>query len=299
MADEPGDATAVLTGEPAASPPESTPPPSSGGEPPASSEHWTTAIEAEDVRGWLQTKGYESLEAASRAHWQLEKLRGVPEDRLLTIPKDDADPEIWNKVWNRLGRPENADGYNLPVPEGDDGEFSKAASAWFHEAGLSKDQAQSLAAKWNEHQTQIIADHEAATAEADKKAMTDLRREWGNAFDQNTAIVDRAARTFGMAEEQLLGLKAAMGATGAMQFLYNVGSRLGEDVFTTGEGPEGFALTPEGAKARRAELLKDKDFQERWGKGESKARAEWSKVNQAIAAGNEPPVVPVVKKIHQ
>jgi hypothetical protein len=298
MADGSDGATATLTGEPAAPAAPASPgtPPAEGGGVPASQEHWTTAIQDEEVRGWLQTKGYESQEAAARAHRNLEKLRGVPEDRLLQLPKDD-DADAWGRVWDRLGRPETADGYNLPVPEGDDGAFAKKAAAWFHEAGVPKEAAQKLASQWNAYQAEVVSEHEMATTEADKQAMTELRRTWGNAFDQNTAIVDRAARTFGMSEDQILGLKAAMGAAGAMDFLYNVGMRLGEDTFTTGDGPDGFALTPEAAKARRAELLKDKDFQERWSKGEAKARREWSQISQAIASGNEPPTVPKTRKV--
>ena len=45
--------------------------------------------------------------------------------------------------------PESADKYELPVPEGDTGEFAKAVAPLFHQAGLSAAQAKALAEGWN------------------------------------------------------------------------------------------------------------------------------------------------------
>lgn len=101
--------------------------------------------------------------------------------------------------------PETADGYEIPVPEGEPPEFAKAVAPLFHKAGLSPDQAKALATGWNEMQAaERAADAErVAAAERESAALAerqqaDLKREWGDKFDANTELARRAIRS-GMA----------------------------------------------------------------------------------------------------
>ena len=84
----------------------------------------------------------------------------------LVMPGKDATPEQWGEFYKQVGRPDAPEGYELPVPEGDDGAFAKQASGWMHEAGLSKDQAAKLAVKWNE----LAATQQAAQTKAEADA---------------------------------------------------------------------------------------------------------------------------------
>lgn len=118
-----------------------------------------------------------------------------PEPFLKELPAAD-DKEGWAAVYAKMGRPESADGYELPVPEGDAGEFAKTTSQWMHEAGLSKQQAQALATHWNTHQAAQLEAQQAALAQQVEKDMTAMKQTWGADFDANSAIVRTAVNTF-------------------------------------------------------------------------------------------------------
>ena len=61
----------------------------------------------------------------------LEKLIGVPPERVIKLPGDKDPVESWNSVYDRLGRPKAAADYKIPLPEGDTGEFAKAIAPIF------------------------------------------------------------------------------------------------------------------------------------------------------------------------
>lgn len=119
----------------------------------------------------------------------------VAEPFLKELPAAD-DKEGWAAVYAKMGRPETAEGYELPVPEGDTGEFAKAASQWLYDAGLSKQQAQALIASYNAHGAAQMEAHQAAIAQQVEKDMTSMKQSWGADFDANSAIVRTAVNTF-------------------------------------------------------------------------------------------------------
>lgn len=132
--------------------------------------------------------------------------------------------------------PDSADGYTLPVPEGDDGAFAKTAAAWFHEAGIPPAQAEKLANKWNEFSA---AQQEAAKkAEADAEAQAEarfktedaeLRKEWGAKYDANIELGKRAFREFGFTEEILDAVESKVGPAQLFKIFAKIGQGLGED----------------------------------------------------------------------
>lgn len=132
--------------------------------------------------------------------------------------------------------PETADGYQLPVPEGDDGAFAKTAAAWFHEAGIPPAQAEKLAAKWNEFaasQQKVTADAEAAKeaqAEATYKEQdAALRKEWGDKYDANIELGKRAYREFGFDQDLVDAMEAKVGPAKLFKLFARLGQKIGED----------------------------------------------------------------------
>ena len=124
-----------------------------GGESAPVADGWVSSL-PESVRGVVLNKGWKAPEDAITSYANLEKLLGADKaGRGVVLPKDDAGADEWGQFWNRLGRPEAADQYNIPLPDGDDGGFAKQAATWFHEAGLTQRQAEGLAGKWNEFAT--------------------------------------------------------------------------------------------------------------------------------------------------
>lgn len=216
----------------------------------------------ETVKGWVQTKGFKDSETLALSALNLEKLHGVPKERLVKLPDKAEDKDGWNEVYQKMGRPATAKEYKLPAPEGSDPGFLETAAGMFHEAGLSQDQAQKVTGKWNDYvakvqKEQLDAHNLQFTKEADS-----LKKEWGAAYDDNYNAAKKAAAQFGLDANIIGKLESVAGMTGVIKFLHNVGLKLGEGQFVPGSGREGFRgnLTPANARSQREYLMSDPEF---------------------------------------
>lgn len=258
-----------------------------GGE--AAAFDWSKSGLDTDTLGYVQTKGFKDPAAVLGSYRNLEKLHGVPAEQLLKLPGADAKPEDWAGVYDKLGRPKTADMYDIPLPEGDTGEFAKIARDWFHESGLSVKQAKGVVEKWNAHVATTMKAQADATALAQTKAQSDLKAEWGDKFDANATLVDKAAEAFGMKKPEFDALKQAMGPAGAMKFLHNIAVKMGvDDTITTGGGkPAGFGrMSPEQAQAQILAKRNDLAFGKRFASGDADARREMNELHAAAYPGD-------------
>lgn len=223
---------------------------------------WDAVQLSPETKQLVADRKWENIDTALNSYRNLEKLTGVPADQIIKLPKDN-DPKAWDAVYNRLGRPETADKYTIPVPEGDKGEFAGVAKTWFHEAGVSQSAATKLAERWNGYMAEQAKQMEAVQTEKNQASVADLKQTWGAEYDKKAQVVDRAADSFGMNQDQLSALKQVLGPKGAMEFLYNIGSKVATEerqpvgMSQTGATAE---MTPEQAQAKIAELRHDKDF---------------------------------------
>lgn len=150
--------------------------------------------------------------------------------------------------------PDTAEGYELPLPEGADGEFAKTAAEWFKEEGIPKGQAQKLAEKWNEYaakyqQQQAEAEQAAAAqrAEQDKADQASLKKEWGDKYDANVELGRRAVRQFEVSADVLSAIEEKVGYAGLLKMFSKIGAGLGEDqaVGLSAKAASGGEKTPE------------------------------------------------------
>lgn len=255
-----------------------------GQQPAQADQPWYSTIQDESLRGFAELKGWKDPGAAIDSYRSLEKLRGVPENELMRLPKE-GDDDAWSQVYSRLGRPETPDAYELPVPDGDDGAFSKAAADWMHKAGLNKSQAQQLAQFNNEYMAEQVKAYNDQVAAQQDRELSELKSEWGMAFDQNTEVARRAAQQFGIDEESMTRLEDALGTKGMMQFLHNIGSKVGEHPFKGGGEDGSFKLSPAAAQERIKQLQGDADFRDRYFKGDVKAKEEMERLHKFAFPG--------------
>lgn len=234
-----------------------------GGTPPAAaSGNWYDSIQSEDLRGFAQNRGWQDVGQVVESFRNAEKLLGVPKDQLLRMPQGD-DAQAWDAFYEKIGRPAKPDGYKLPVPDGDTGEFAKVASNWFHKAGLNTKQAEGLATEWNAYMTQVLADQDAAQSAQSERELGDLRKEWGNAYDSRVELGRRAAREFGVEGETLTAMENAVGTAKLLKLFANIGEKFGESSFV--EGSQGgqnsmMTMTPTAAKAKYDELRRNPEW---------------------------------------
>jgi hypothetical protein len=236
-----------------------------------------------DSLGYVQSKGWKTVGDLVGSYRNAEKALGVPADQIIKLPKERTDATM-GEIYDKLGRPKDASGYTIKVPEqGGDPEFAKQAATWFHETGLNQGQVEKLTGKWNEHIASVMQTQQAQIAERDTAQIAEIKRDWGPQEQANLALVDRAAKAFGMGEEEVTALRQAMGPGKALKFLHSIGSKLGvDDTFVNGDGtPNGFGgMTPEQAKSQITELRKDNGFLQRFSNGDTEARKQMSHLHR-------------------
>jgi len=243
---------------------------------------WTSTFD-DSTRGVIQTKGWKSPADVVGSYTNLEKLLGADKaGRAIVPPKDDASPEDFAAFYNKLGRPETADGYKLPVPDGDPGEFAKTASTWFHEAGLNTKQAEALAGKWNEFQSTIAANQHEELAQKAEIDIQELKKTWGDKFEANSELARRAIREAGLSSEEAQSIERALGVKKAAEVFSKLGSQYAEAPMKGGEGDVGgkFGFTPADAKSKIANLQKDAGWTAKYLSGDVTARQEFDRLHK-------------------
>jgi len=175
------------------------------------------------------------------------------------LPGKDATPEQWAEFYKAVGAPDKAEAYELPVPDGQDGEFAKTAATWFKDAGLLPQQAKALAGKWNEFTAAQAAASEAAETQRlaaieskSKAEEASLKNEWGQSHDANMELARRAVRQFipqAKAGDVIAALEERMGYAETIKFMHSIGKGLGEH-----DAP-GLGGSPAAGKKSAAEIL--------------------------------------------
>ncbi len=248
---------------------------------PVSAPSWLSGAD-ETLVGYVQNKGWTEPTQVLDGYRNLEKLLGADKaNNAVIIPKGDADPKEWAAVYDRLGRPTGPDGYKVELPAGGDKGVHEASLAKFHELGLTKTQGETLANWYNGVVSEANQAQESQRVAAFQQEDQALRSEWGNAFTQNLAQAQAAARGLGLNGETIDKLSEAMGHKATMNLLQKIGTRLGEDSFVTPDNPQSFgnALTPGQAKAEIQSLMSDRDFTSKYLKGDSDAKARMARLH--------------------
>lgn len=155
---------------------------------------------------------------------------------LLSALPEEGDAEGWGNVWNKLGRPESAEGYELPVPEGDSGEFAGAASSKMFELGVSKKQAQGIAEWYNTQQALAIEQVHQQREQQATENIAAIRKEWGNNFDSNVAVANKAISAY-LTPEAIQALKeSGLGSNPHfVKAFHKIGQSLSEAKVINGE----------------------------------------------------------------
>jgi len=116
----------------------------------------------------------------------LDKNTGV------MLKPDLEDDEVMASVYEQLGRPKEAGGYEKPDVEGvkiDEGRFTRIAEA-AHKAGISKRQLKTVMGEVLAFDGEMVATNNAALEESTAK----LREEWGAGYDGKIKTITALAK---------------------------------------------------------------------------------------------------------
>lgn len=230
-----------------------------------------------EMVGYVQNKGWKSPAEMAEGYRNLEKLRGVPAERLLTLPAADADEATKAAFYERLGRPKEASGYDFKL--GEDANYDGAVKQVLHKAGLSTEQAKAVIAGYDGIVQGITKAQQEAQIARVQTEHQQLMAEWGQAAQQNLAMAQHGRDLLGLSNEDVDAIGAALGHKRTMQLLHGITARSGEADFVVGKtaGGKG-AMTPGQAQAQINAWRKDKDWSAKYLAGDATVRAEFKRV---------------------
>lgn len=244
------------------------------------------AAASADLVGVLQQHGWDKLTpveaalAATKSYQSAHSLVGAPPEQIVRLPKDANSPE-WGAVWTRLGRPNEAKGYDLSAVKFKDGTTLSEGEQVFiqntsHALNLPKGVGERLAAEMVKYRDGV-AEESTRTRAASLAAEKDtLAKNWGGNFNANMEVAKRAIRALGLGEKEagfVNLIEKEIGYAGVFEMFRNIGARLGEDAFVAGsqggadKGNLEGVMTREQAIAKRAELMKDAAWVKRYQEG--------------------------------
>ncbi len=138
----------------------------------------------EDIRGSNEIARYTDLESFVKGH---NELRGAYDGKIPTSESTDEERSAW---WDRQGRPETAEGYevtkpeNLPEGVGWSEDNLNLAKAVAHKAGLTQDQFKAFVDYDTQGKIDSVADAETAQKAYIAESTATLKKDWGGAYDQ-------------------------------------------------------------------------------------------------------------------
>jgi hypothetical protein len=249
-------------------------------------------VDADQVT-YLTNKGWHNKDVAtvaleaSRAHRELEKHIGVPANELIRLPKTPTAPE-WKDVYTKLGAPADPAAYKFDGIKMGDADLEPALQDFFRKTAtdlhLTVDGAKQLAAAVVK---QIGADVDASKADMTAKIAnekTALAKNWGANDAVNRVVAQNAAKALGVDAEVLNALESTMGYAKTMEMFRQIGEKIGEDKFVRGSARIGDSsiMTTDQASEKKAALLKDTAWTQRYMNGDVTAQKEMLALNTIL-----------------
>lgn len=240
---------------------------------------WIDSL-GDEAKGYIENKGWKEPGDLLNSYQNLEKLRGVPEDRLLRMPDDPNAEGAFDPIYDKLGRPEAPDKYTNVIgeslPEGTFGEITKTA----HMLGLSDGQLQGM--------QQVMGDLSAKLAESQEAESVAAFDQWKSANPDGFADAARVMAEVGMTEDGVAALLSG-DKTALYDFAAKIGAKTAEQPVVQGDGGKPFAMSATAAKSKINELMADKSFTDRYFSENPKLRQpaieEMSRLQEAAAKG--------------
>ena len=269
-----------------------TPTPAPPAPPPTPPSAWYEGKASPEMLGFWQNKNYNATDPATvaieatKAAMQAQAFVGIPADQLIKLPKDATDEAGWKGVYSRLGVPTEAKDYDLSTIKAADGKdldpaFADAMRAALHRGSVSKDRASEVVKQVVKFFSDRESSRSAETTAARAAERAQLLKDWGNNAEFNRLTAMQGAKRLGVTEEDVARFENTLGYNRTMEIFRKIGAGTAEDTFVEGKqgGP---VTTANGAAARKAELMADKAWADRYLAGGSAEKNEMAAINALI-----------------
>ena len=159
---------------------------------------WQDAL-PDDLKTNPLFRNYKTPDDAMKAHANLYKARGVPAERLLTVPDKPQDqaPDDWAPIHKALGVPDDPKDYQIelaPEAAADTPELAEILRELGGKAKFQPSQMTAVIETLNEL-GQKAAQAEAEALDAETRTVTEtLNKEWGAAAEGNRRAIGKLIR---------------------------------------------------------------------------------------------------------
>ena len=151
---------------------------------PTVAKSWKEAI-PEELRNDPNISKFTELEALAKSY--VNATRMIGQDKV-AVPNNNSTDDQWNEVYDKLGRPESPDKYQLdikseavPLDEGAIKSFAENA----HQLGLNNKQAQGILEFYKNSMEGSLQQNQVDMETAQANTEQELRKEWGRAYEDN------------------------------------------------------------------------------------------------------------------
>lgn len=249
-------------------------------------ESWYSNIKDDGLRGYAETKNFNSNEELLNAYKQLDDL-GIAERAGNTMLKPDYDnPESMNNFYKAIGRPDSPDAYKL-LPEGQQQTtFSKDISKVFFDAGLTSKQVEAITSSYNEMSNNLNIAQQKEFETNSASQMEELKKEWGSDYGRNVEMFRRGVKGLGATNEEFANIEKAIGTKRSVELFKNAASGLTESQFKSSGDANPAYFSPQGAQAELNRLSIDKNFAEKLMNNEVSAIEKWERLNRLAMENN-------------
>jgi len=187
-----------------------------------------------------------------------QKMIGKITAESVRIPKD-GDEKGWGDFHTKLGRPESPDKYEVVLNKPDvvpwDQEEVATIKQVFHKIGLNNKQAQAMLDAYGE----MVVRGNLAIKQSFDECVATLKKDWGGAFDRNSALAKRLIAEYGGEEAKNFFKGDPVGNQPWMaRMLAKIAEALDEGGLLEG-GETGVVLSNEDAKAQIAAVMANPD----------------------------------------
>lgn len=215
----------------------------SGDNTPKENADWKASL-SDEIRNEKSLENISDIESLAKSFVHAQKLVGADK---IPVPNKFATEEDWNKVYEKLGRPKSAEEYkfNLPEDKTVDETALKSFADQAHKLGLLPGQADGVVKFYNDMIGAELSNANSIAVAAREKATSELKTEWGQAYDQKIAAANNVVRSvlpdgfmsMNMEDGTKLGDNPVVIKAFAM-----LAEKMGEDKIVSSDGP--IAMTP-------------------------------------------------------
>lgn len=244
----------------------------------------------------MRAKDYANPVVVGDAYLSASKLAIEGGKDRVAIPAADASPEDWNKYYEKRGRLEAPDKYEIKSEDPNtpfDPNMVKIGQKMAFELGMTPGEAGKMAKVWNEMAGQFATEQAQAEKTANDAAIEKLYTTYGGKaeVDANLAKGREACNKLGLDPNAVSALDKALGSAPTIDLLVRLGKLQSEGKLidagggnsnAPGSNPEG--MSPQGAKAEIDRLQTDAGFQKAYGDRHAPGHAEAvTRMNQLFA----------------